>query len=400
MKDKLLGIISNIKNAGYLVKLICFVSVFVISAVISLAMSDVKFAYNVNYGEGGKALIATKEVFEQAKALALSSIDEPDKAELIHKPNYTLTLTLADRVESSESLAQTILENTEGIEKSYALNVDGVNVAYASSREELEQSIAARLSQYNVEKYENTPAFMETVSVNDVYCKTENLNSSDGINEALSSLNVKTTVKITEDIEINYKTVTQHSAEKLLGYRQVIKSGEKGINHIVEEVVYLNGEEISRVNLGQEVVKEPVNRVIVVGTAYTDRTETSGMIFPLPRSYYVFTSDYGTRWGRLHKGVDIATTKGTPIYAVKSGTVISSGWNSGGYGYLVKINHGNGIVTAYAHCSELYVKVGQEVKQGQTIAAVGSTGYSTGPHLHFEVIKNGTHVNPVEYIGR
>ncbi len=401
MQDRLLGIVNRVKNAGYLVKLICFVSVFVISAVISLAMSDVKFAYNVSYGENGTAIVETKETFEEAKLLALASIDEPDKAELIHKPRYTLTLTLSDRIEDSNSVATTILENTEAIEKSYALNVDGVNVAYSASREELENYISARLSQYNVEKYENTPSFMEAVAVHDVYCKTASYDSAENITQLMSTLNVKTTVKVTEDIEINFTTVTQHSAEKLLGYKQVVKSGEKGINHIVEEVVYLNGEEISRVNLGQEVVKEPVNRVVVVGTAYTDKTETSGMIFPLPKNkYYTFTSYFGTRWGRLHKGVDIAANKGTSIFAVKAGTVISAGWNSGGYGYLVKINHGNGIVTAYAHCSELYVKVGQEVKQGQTIAAVGSTGNSTGPHLHFEVIKNGSYVNPIEYVGK
>lgn len=399
MKDKLTGIFNSLKNADYLVKLVCFASVFVISVIISLAMSDVKFAYNVSYGENGEAVVETKQTFEDAKALALTLIEEPDKDELIYKPRYTLTLTLGERIEDSSKVAETILENTEEIKKSYALNIDGVNMAYLASREELEGYIADRLSQYNVENYENTPSFMENVTVNDVYCKATSLNSADKVIELMSSLNVKTTVKVTQNIEINFSTVTQHSAEKLLGYRQVVKSGEKGINHIVEEVVYLNGQEVSRVNLGQEVVKEPVNRVVVVGTAYTDNSKTSGMIFPIPKDrHYVFTSYFKDRGGK-HKGVDIAANKGTPIYASKSGTVIYAGYKSD-YGYHVKINHGNGLVTLYAHCSELYVSVGQEVKQGQTIAAVGSTGQSTGPHVHFEVIKNGTNVNPIEYVGK
>ena len=87
-----------------------------------------------------------------------------------------------------------------------------------------------------------------------------------------------------------------------------------------------------------------------------------------------------------------------PIYASAGGTVISSGW-SGGYGYLVKIRHSNGWVTYYAHCSALLVKVGETVTQGQQIARVGSTGNSTGPHLHFEIRINGKDVNPMNYIG-
>jgi murein DD-endopeptidase MepM/ murein hydrolase activator NlpD len=86
------------------------------------------------------------------------------------------------------------------------------------------------------------------------------------------------------------------------------------------------------------------------------------------------------------------------LYAADSGVVEKSGWNSGGYGYMVLINHGNGRKTRYAHASKLYVKVGERVEKGQTVAAMGSTGRSTGPHIHFEVIINGKLVNPLNYI--
>jgi len=113
----------------------------------------------------------------------------------------------------------------------------------------------------------------------------------------------------------------------------------------------------------------------------------------------VLTSGYGQRWGRMHRGIDIAAPVGTPIFAAAGGEVISAGWNSGGYGNLVKIQHSDNSVTYYAHNSRILVRPGQQVKQGQQIAAMGSTGFSTGPHLHFEVHKNGQGAsNPIAYL--
>ena len=104
-------------------------------------------------------------------------------------------------------------------------------------------------------------------------------------------------------------------------------------------------------------------------------------------------------WGYYgHNGVDLAGAAGTPIYAYMAGTVVFSGWDSTGYGYCVKINHGNGLVTIYAHASALYVTAGQYVSAGQTIAGIGSTGWSTGNHLHFEARSNGVPVNPWIYL--
>lgn len=113
----------------------------------------------------------------------------------------------------------------------------------------------------------------------------------------------------------------------------------------------------------------------------------------------VLTSGYGWRWGRMHKGVDIAAPIGTPIMAAAPGEVISAGWNSGGYGNLVKVKHADGSLTLYAHNSRILVRTGQMVEQGEQIAEMGSTGYSTGPHLHFEIHPNGQKaVNPMAYL--
>lgn len=115
----------------------------------------------------------------------------------------------------------------------------------------------------------------------------------------------------------------------------------------------------------------------------------------------VLTSGYGWRWGRMHKGIDIAAPTGTPIMAAASGVVITAGWNSGGYGNLVEIQHPDGSVTLYAHNNRILVRQGQQVEQGQQIAEMGSTGYSTGPHCHFEVHLPGHGaVNPMAYLSR
>lgn len=101
---------------------------------------------------------------------------------------------------------------------------------------------------------------------------------------------------------------------------------------------------------------------------------------------------------RQHTGIDYGAPYGSDIVAAASGTVLVAGYNSGGYGNYVVINHGGGITTLYAHASRLCVSAGQSVSQGQVIAKVGSTGMSTGPHLHFEVLVNGAHTNPANYV--
>jgi murein DD-endopeptidase MepM/ murein hydrolase activator NlpD len=121
---------------------------------------------------------------------------------------------------------------------------------------------------------------------------------------------------------------------------------------------------------------------------------SSGFIWPV---HGVVTSGYGWRWGRMHEGIDIAVSSGTSVVAAASGTVIVAGW-MGGYGNLVVVDHGNGIATAYGHNNTVTVGVGQAVAQGQLIAYSGSTGHSTGPHVHFEVRVNGAAVDPFGYL--
>lgn len=115
------------------------------------------------------------------------------------------------------------------------------------------------------------------------------------------------------------------------------------------------------------------------------------------------SSEFGFRihpvygYSRYHSGLDIATSYGEPIYSAAAGVVIESGYN-GGYGNCLKVDHGNGLVTLYGHCSSLLVNQGEYVTKGQMIARVGSTGVSTGPHLHYEVLSGGVPINPARYL--
>jgi murein DD-endopeptidase MepM/ murein hydrolase activator NlpD len=122
----------------------------------------------------------------------------------------------------------------------------------------------------------------------------------------------------------------------------------------------------------------------------------TGWIWP---TQGIFSSGYGWRWGRMHKGIDVANNIGTPIVAAKAGRVVRAGWNDGGYGYLVELQHEDGSSSLYGHNSKIVVRVGELVEQGSVISLMGSTGNSTGPHLHFEIRSPGRGaVNPLPFL--
>ena len=197
---------------------------------------------------------------------------------------------------------------------------------------------------------------------------------------------------------------------------KVYREGNDGMKEVTVDVTKVNGKEVSRKMVSEKVLKEAKIKVIAYGTKekpkVTQSTSSGGassggasasvsssarFMHPL-NGRGTISSTYGSRWGTFHYGLDFAAPAGTPIYASAGGKVIYSGYNNGGYGKLIIIDHGNGYQTYYAHCSSLYVNVGESVSQGQNIAGVGTTGNSTGNHLHFEVRVGGTPVNPYGYV--
>jgi murein DD-endopeptidase MepM/ murein hydrolase activator NlpD len=203
---------------------------------------------------------------------------------------------------------------------------------------------------------------------------------------------------------IAYDIVTTTDTELASGKTIVKEPGSDGSKVVTYSYLQKNGQNISKQVVEEKVIKQPITQVVSKGPGLTavamasaasrGSTRSTGIAWPLRGP---INSPYGSRWGSFHTGLDIGGSTGSSYSAAAAGKVVSAGWG-GGYGNMIIIDHGNGIKTRYAHSSKLLVTVGQQVNQGQSIGLVGSTGHSTGPHLHFEVIINGSTVNPSNYL--
>lgn len=204
-------------------------------------------------------------------------------------------------------------------------------------------------------------------------------------------INVTTTYEQQVKEKIPFATKTVKDSSILRGQSKVKQPGEEGEKQVEYKIVLENGRQVAKEVLQEEVLKEPVQKIVLQGTKLVMASRGSGQLsWPLRGR---ITSSYGKRGREHHTGMDIDGNTGDAIRAAESGKVTQAGW-VGNYGYMVTIDHGDGLVTRYAHCSKLLVSVGDKVSRGETIAKVGSTGRSTGSHLHFEVIVNGSFKNP------
>jgi len=200
-------------------------------------------------------------------------------------------------------------------------------------------------------------------------------------------------VKYTE--ETDYEIEVENDDSLYKNQKKIVVKGEKGSSEIVATEIRHNGILFEKNVIEETVIVEPITEKVIQGTKELPKTAAKGS-FIVPTSGRL-TSPYGMRNGSMHRGIDLANSLGTAVYAADGGKVTFSGY-SGSYGYMVEIDHENGYVTRYAHNSKLLVKAGERVYRGQQISNMGSTGRSTGSHLHFEVIVNGTHQNPSRYI--
>ena len=215
---------------------------------------------------------------------------------------------------------------------------------------------------------------------------------------------------------VPFETVQRESDTLRAGTTKILQTGKNGKQQTTEMVTYLDGKKISDAVVSVQQTTAPVQQIILIGSGSpyqsfggTGGSRRSGFIWPAVGAYSL-SSGFGYRSARIsgrsfHGGVDIVKpgghSTGAPVLAAAAGrvTVAQNGYR--GYGHTVVIDHGNGLETRYAHMKpgSITVRVGQTVSQGQQIGQIGSTGNVTGPHLHFEVMKNGTKVNPMNYIG-
>ena len=290
----------------------------------------------------------------------------------------------------------------------YSVKLNGEFIGYTSNKSKLQK----RINEYIENKSENNIAFIDIQNLPEYslcLLKKENETNDDEIFELVK--NSGTTYfeyyAITQKSEEKYYVSTKEEAEEIINKLKEKKSKN------IDDIAYtqIHSTELKEFSNEENVVtalyEKP--RVVVASSGYstyngqkiitsaTPSAEVVGIGLIKPVSG-IITSRFGVRASGNHKGLDIATSLGTTIAAAASGTVTFSSWDSYGLGYCVKISHGNGVETVYGHCSKLYVTVGQTVSRGEAIAAVGSTGNSTGPHLHLEIRVNGTAQNPQLYL--
>lgn len=295
------------------------------------------------------------------------------------------------------------------------VSVDGESLGYISDKEKFEQSIDDIINKPEENKLYTTIAQMPEYKVTFVN-KVETTKDEEILAQIEESS--ETTYKlyaVTVDGKEKETLANLEEAENLV--KELTKKYEKTIKPkigVTQVITTDNTKGVTTVKTAKANITKLLNdqeaKAKEKAEAEEAKTETTttttkvaslnGVTLSVKPVSGVITSRFGNResirsYG--HTGLDIAAPKGTKIKAAAAGTVLFAG-TSGGYGKVVKISHGNDIKTYYAHCSELYVKEGQKVNAGDVIAAVGSTGNSTGNHLHFEVIKNGVELDPQNYL--
>lgn len=193
--------------------------------------------------------------------------------------------------------------------------------------------------------------------------------------------------------EIPFEKEVKESDSMYKGDEEITQEGQNGTAKKQYQITKVNGVAVKEEVISEEVIEEPVKEILVKGTKVVPSRGSGKFAWPAVGGY--ISSKMGPRWGSYHKGIDIARPSNRNILAADNGRVVSAGWDSSGYGNKIVIDHGNGYRTIYAHLSSLNVSAGQVVEKGQKIGVMGSTGRSTGIHLHFEVYKNGARIDPL-----
>ena len=358
-------------------------------------------------------------------ASALSGSGENNNEATKPAETQPALVTSVDEAAATPAEAQLQAEN-----KLYGLYIDGELVGVTTNKAALEKALEKVLTDYK-KGYDaqTTTEFANKVEVKELE-KDERkaLTAEELVNLGMDKFSINlATDYIYKDV-VDYETVVTYDDSKPASYKKVVKEGKKGITEWTVRYTFTDGEITDSDITGSKVTQELVNEEVVVGTGAeesddaeddgsddtnntndsdsdnsTDTTYTTGssgnFIWPLPHTHEL-TSLFEWRWGRMHNGIDIAggDDYGQPIIASDSGTVTWSGDDGGGYGNYVVIDHGNGYTTIYGHASELACSTGDYVNQGDVIAYVGSTGNSTGPHLHFEIRENDEPIDPLGFV--
>ena len=278
----------------------------------------------------------------------------------------------------------------------YEVKIEGTTIGYVENKKSLNEKIQENVENYSKENIESA----ELTATPEYELKLVNKSQDENEDEVIIALQ--------NELEITYKYYEIASNNEVLENVKDEETAEKLVNEIKElsnnEVELTINEKTTKALEEIQIDDLEVAKENTVEKLNIDTTESIADINGIKVATLPVTGTISSRYGvsskirvSTHTGLDIAATTGTPIKVVADGTITFAEY-SGSYGYLVKVDHGNGVETWYGHTSKMLVKEGQAVKAGDTIALVGSTGNSTGPHLHFEVRINGEHVNPQKYL--
>ncbi len=346
-------------------------------------MTDIETeAFGVYDGDDLAAVVKSNEDAEELLAMAKQGLSVPDKGMSLVSADFSNQLDIRP--------VNVLLTSVQSNHDAYTLMTEGGKmeiyhiVEEGETPETLSQSFS--VEQENIFDEYNSDVATEIMQ-GDMVC----------IHKEVEPVSVKMveTGRMRETIE--YDTIKKESDKYYKGDTYTKQEGVDGIQIFEGTITKIGGNIARRDARSIEKIREKKDKIILIGTAERPKTAPTGT-YAMPIDHYTLSSNFGYRWGRLHAGIDMAAPTGTPIYASDGGTVTRAGWYSG-YGLCVDIDHGNGRETRYGHCSKILVNVGDQVYQGQVVSLVGNTGHSFGSHLHFEIHRNGTPINPRPILG-
>lgn len=395
------SICSSVKRGErrYVVSALCIVSAFGMAA--GVAFTGARLVYKVTYSGKDIALVTDKKTFDRAKDTVVKMVEGNNVAKAVETPEYTGVLAVSPALNNTDDIVNAIIENTDGIVEGCVFTVDGVE-KFKADKKVLDACVDKAFEKYRIKGAKCTFSFVEKVEYKEGYFLKKDTFDENEINFILKDLTVKTVAETVEETVIPYYVTEVRNDDELIGSRTVVIEGRNGMSNKISTTTYINGNPVGETVVREEVVVDAVNEAVSIGTAVPICAEDvtylpgGGYVFPLATRNWEVSAYYGD--GRGHKGIDLAANHGTPILTVAAGTVIRSEWYEG-YGYCVDVDHGFGFITRYGHASELIAEVGQVVQAGDCIALVGSTGDSTGDHLHIEFIVGGNKLDPALYLG-
>lgn len=316
--------------------------------------------------------------------------------------------------EATANLGDAVVKSVD-FQEEVSLEAGNVKVSEIQSSNEILDEIKAGKEEVKTHVVEEGESFWMIANNNDLSVDELQKLNSDIVPEKLQIgqeisltkleplVSVVVTKEVTVEETIAHSTEYKDTSKLLKGESKVVTKGSDGKKKVTYEVKEANGATLEKEVVKEVVVAEPVTEVVNKGTGSIQISSRSASSYSggngtlsWPLSNNKITSPYGTRSRGFHSGIDLVAKTGTPVYASAGGKVVLSSWYYG-YGNCIVVDHGNGLKTRYAHLSGFNVKVGDTVSRGQQIGRSGNTGNSTGPHLHFEVIVNGSTKNPVNY---